>query len=280
MREVGTHPEEDISDLPPQNRPSSCTRVIRFGLESLNYARVANHARTTALTSRCEYHTVCGVCAYCARVYTCVPCTRVCLCVTNRGQSRVATHGRTHEPGSPWNAGSRRCCHFTARKRSLRSDCVFWSCDFVPRKRNRKKKKWTKNEYALYRADESTRDTFEKHALARAYVCVRARTVDVVSLSLEWYADDFCSSRRDTSDQDFQARCNLTGNALRVTCDARGSIIEWWCLPVTTRSLQKARALRFRFLAWRTIVFLCSESAKFRFYITMLRNFQIYSQIF
>lgn len=189
MREVGTHPEEDITVSPlSQNRPS-CTRVIWFGLESLNYARVANHARTTALTSLTVW-----VLHGAWRVRE-----RACVRVTIRGA--IATHGRAHEPGSPWNAGSRRCRRrpetFSRATRLRRSE--------------KSKPEWTRNSRALCRAaDDSTRDTLGGNARAHmcalcfmcapVCVCVRADIVDVASLSLVRYADDFCSARRDAAD--------------------------------------------------------------------------------
>lgn len=97
------------------------------------------------------------------------------------------------------------------------------------------------NGHALCRvADDSTRDTFGRRARACARMRVaRVVRVDVVFLSLERYADDFCSAQ-DALDPDFEARCDLTGNARRVTRDACGSVIESR-LPAT-RAPKSARS--------------------------------------
>lgn len=168
MREVGTYLEEDIT-VPSQNRPS-CTRVIRFGLESPNYARVASHA--TALTSRCGYHSVSRVRAVHSYIRACVHASaRVCTCVTIRGRS-----------GSPRIAGSRLCRRFAARKRSLRG--------FVLRGRNREKgsEREANTRYAAPQIVHVTRSgNARTRGCTHLSVCVcllRARIVVVVSLSL------------------------------------------------------------------------------------------------
>lgn len=60
-----------------------------------------------------------------------------------------------------------------------------------------------------------------------------------------------------TPDPDFEARCDLTGNARRVTRDARGSVIESRLgLPATMRSEKRALSdLDLSLAARRTIVF-------------------------
>lgn len=229
MREVGTHPEEDITVPLPEPAELYASHTIRTRVSQL-CTRRESRTYYSADIAMWVLHSVWHMRDACARIrlraYTCM---RVCACHNSRV---IATHGRTHESGSPWNAG------FTSSRRGPETNAQFSRTSRFPGRRNRGKNRVNaQNEHALCRAaDDSTRDTLGE---TRVRTCVCARIVDVASLSLERYADDFCSTHRDAPGPDFEARCDLTGNALRVTRDARGSVIEWRS-PATTRSEKRA----------------------------------------